>query len=351
MILVDGSEGGGQMLRTALTLSGLTQKPFRMINIRKGRTNPGLKQQHIAAIKSVSKICGAQTSELHEGVQSIEFIPNKVTGKSFKIDVGTAGSVTLVLQSVLPLLLFSERRSTVQVTGGTDTRWCPQADYFINVFLPQMHRYGKIDARIIRRGYYPAGNGNIIVKIKPKYPTLASAQENSSSYINLTSTQKVLCIKGVSHASKSLSDKRVALRQANAAKIALNGYTVEITSEYCDTASFGSGITLWSMQGNEFGVDNFNPIILGADQLGEKGTPAEEVGESAAHRLLACLQSGACVDDNLADQLLIYMALFPGCAIKTSRISDHMLNNIKAIGLFLPTNFKIDEKNNKITSS
>ncbi len=350
MIILDGStgEGGGQIVRTALALSTITGKPFRVKNIRQGREKPGLKAQHVYCVKALKELCGAKAEGAEIGSSELLYIPGKLKAKNLEIDIGTAGSITLLLQAILLPSLFSTKTHTLTIKGGTDTQWSMPIDYFMNVLLPQYKRFGEIEVKLLKRGYYPKGGGHAEIKIKPiikrnNYENFEDFVKEVSKYaFNLTEQGKLLSIKGVSHASKDLSVNEVAERQARSAKNVLQKIKmpVIISHEYSDTLSTGSGVTLWAIF-SEDKLDIMQPIRLGADSLGEKRKPAEKVGQEAAQRLLANINSGAPVDSYLADNLIPILAFSTPSKIKVSAITQHTKTNIWVTELFLGKKFEI----------
>jgi RNA 3'-terminal phosphate cyclase (GTP) len=345
MIQIDGNfegRGGGQILRTALALSTLFQVPCKVINIRKGRDNPGLKSQHLFCIKALQQISNAKVDGDTLGSESILFIPNKLTGSKISIDIGTAGSVTLVLQSLLIPCIFSDKPTKIEITGGTDVQWAPQIDYLREIILPIFEKYTEnIELNIEKRGYYPKGNGKITLKIKPKY-TLETIKQ--SQKLNLVDQGTILQIKGISHASSDLQNAEVAERQSKSVKEALKSFNIPInlTNSYVKTESVGSGITLWAIFTNEKQEIGYkDQIRLGSDSLGERSKTAEQVGKEAALNLIEEISSKAAVDRHLADNIIPLLALVKG-QIKTSKITDHTLTNIYAVEQFLGKTFKIE---------
>ena len=341
MIKLDGSygEGGGQIARTALALSALIGKSFEVDNIRKGRCSSGLKAQHLYCIKALKELCNAKTNDVEAGSEYLRFIPDKFKAKNLEIDIGTAGSVTLLLQSLLLPCMFGDKKIRLTITGGTDGKWAMPFDYFSNVFVPQITSYADIDVRLLKRGYYPKGGGKIELSIRPKY-ALNNLPNNP---INLVEQGELLQIKGISHASKNLEKASVAERQAKTAELILKKYKcpVDIRTEYCDTLSAGSGIVAWALFENN--------IVLGSDGLGEAGKKAELVGEEAAKNLVKEIDSKAAADRHMADNILSFMAILHG-KIKTSEITNHCKTNIYVIEKFLGECFEIDEENKIITS-
>ncbi len=351
MLTIDGSylEGGGQIVRTALALSTLTSIPFRCTDIRKGRKDKGLKAQHLTAIKALEELCGARCEGAALGATEITFYPKPIKKFRHKIDIGTAGSISLLLQSLLPPLLFAEKRVALTITGGTDGLWAMPIDYLQHVLVPQLTRFADMNIKMLRRGYYPKGGGIIDLRIHQRYHVdsfddlLLTLRKEVTPY-HLKEQKKILCIKGISHASLDLQNAKVAERQAHAAKIVLSKMDcpLKIDMTYAQTHSPGSGITLYALFGDEE-EDQKNPLRLGSDALGERGKRAELVGEEAAKELLHEIQSGAAVDVHMADNLLPYLALVGG-EIYTSEITHHSQTNRWVIEQFLGKIFT-QEKN------
>lgn len=354
MLQLDGSygSGGGQMLRTALALSTLTQIPFRMINIRSGRKNPGLKAQHTACISALEKLSNSQVKGAKLKNSEITFIPGKYTARNEEIDIGTAGSITLLLQSLLLPAIFTSKPHTLTITGGTDVLWSMSADYINQVLLPQIKRFCQdITISIKKRGYYPKGGGKIELKINPtidraSFENFADFKKTIISLISpflLTKKPILLSIHGNVNASNSLIDKDVANRIVQSAKQKLSFFNVpvDITTEYSDTLSIGVSVTLWAKCniGREFDVNN--PVIIGVDSLGEKNIRAEKIGEIVADKLIKEINSRKCVDEHLADNLIPFMSLLPNSQIKTSKISEHTKTNIYIVEQFLGKIFEI----------
>jgi RNA 3'-terminal phosphate cyclase (GTP) len=347
MIELDGSylEGGGQIVRTALALSTIAQKAFEVKDIRKGRSKAGLKNQHLFCIKALEELCNSKTEGVELGSEHLKYWPGKIKGRTLSVDIGTAGSITLLLQSLLIPSIFAKVR--LKIIGGTDVSWSPSFDYFNNVFLPQIRRYADIEASLLKRGYYPKGGGKVDIKIKPKF-SLENLKE--APKVELMEQHSLVHVKGVSHASLDLQKANVAERQAKAAKLIVNKLNcpVQIRTEYCDTLSTGSGITLWVIFSKDpEEIDIMNPIRLGADSLGERGKRAEEVGREAADKLLKEIESKAAVDRHLGDNLIPFIGLIGG-KIKVSEITNHTLTNIYVCEQFLGKVFKVDRENRVI---
>jgi RNA 3'-phosphate cyclase len=342
MIQLDGShgEGGGSILRQAIALSIFTGKDFIIKDIRKNRTPAGLKAQHLGSLNAAAEMCKATYWGNTIGSTEVYFKPGTLKGSNFSFDIGTAGSATLFFQSILLPCVFSKRKVTINVAGGTDVSWSPPFDYFKSVFLPQLRRFCEVEAGVLRRGYYPKGGGELKVMVKSR---LSKEDLMDQNPIRITKRDKLLQIKGVSHASTDLEKAQVSERQADAASLKLKSIgPVNIAREYTSSFSTGSGITLYAMYGTDE-IDYYNPVILGGDSLGELGKKAEVVGLEAANRLLEEINSGAPVDEYLADQLIPYLALVGG-EIITSKVTQHTLSNIYVCEKFLDVKFEVNDK-------
>lgn len=359
MLSLDGSygEAGGQIVRTALAFSTITKTPFWVKDIRKNRPNPGLKHQHLNCVKALEILCNAKPKMDFLGSTELFYTPNKIEGKTISIDIGTAGSITLLLQSVLLPSLFADKKTIIKLTGGTDVPWSPSFDYFNNILIPQLRRFSNIEVMLEKRGYYPKGNGTMTIKINPKYKLYGydnfkqfrTILEEEISPVSLTEQGQLIQIKGISHASHNLQDAEVAERQAESARLQLSKLScpIQIRTEYQNTASTGSGITLWAQFLNS---SSEAPIILGSDKLGEKGVRSEKIGSAAADLLIKEIRSGSPVDKNMADQILPFFSLIDS-EIQASELTPHTLTNIWTIKQFLGDIFKVDKINNIISAN
>jgi RNA 3'-phosphate cyclase len=326
LIEIDGSygEGGGSVLRIATALSALTSKPVHITNIRSGRPKPGLMAQHMNAVKSVADLSNASVKGLEIGSTEIYFNPKSLNGGFFKIDVGTAGSISLILQAFMIPAAFTDIPVKIRITGGTDVRWAPSVDFIKYVKLPILRLMG-YNARIniIQRGHYPRGGGILEIEIDPI---------TKLKPINVSKLQ-FDCIYGISHSIKL--PIHIAERQAQSAKEILNneGYCSDIKIESSQNAiGPGSSIFLWT--------NGLTPISGGA--VGEPGKRAEKVGSEAAKQILYHISKRSPVDKYMGDQLIPYMALAGSSSIKTAELTQHTLTNIHITEKFIDKKFHVD---------
>ncbi len=335
MIEIQGDylEGGGQIVRTALALSAVTQRPIHISNIRKGRANPGLQAQHIEAANAISSLCNAKIegNKLHS--TELKFYTGKIQSKKISITIPTAGSVALVLQALMIAAVHAENKIHIEISGGaTNGKWAPPVNYVKYVLLPLLEKFGyKGDIDVKKYGYYPKGGAHVITMIRP----------SKLNPINLVERGDIIEISGLSHASKHLEKARVAERQAKTTEeIIKKGLNIKpnISVEYIDTLNPGSAIELFAKTKNS---------ILGSDGLGEVKKRAEDVGKEAAQKIIEEIKSLACVDEYAEDQLLPYMALAAEqgeSRIKVPKLTNHTKTNIWVIEKFLPGKFEIYEK-------
>ena len=327
MIHIDGSygEGGGQILRTSVALSAVTGEAVTITDIRSNRPKPGLSAQHVKAIEMAALICDATVEGLGIGSTAITFSPQEMKGGYYNIDIGTAGSIALLLQCIMPAATYSETEIELSIIGGTDVSWSPSIDYLNNVTLRAISEMGyrcNIDTR--KRGYYPRGGGVV-------HATISPSKLRACDFSEKVREEKDRKVTGISHCSNL--PEHVAQRQADSARdiIEKAGYECQIDTECAEYPSTGSGITLYSG-------------MKGAYVPGKRGLPAEKVGSKAATELLGELSSNSSVDVHLADQLIPYMGLTKGGSFTVREVSSHTSTNISVTEQFLDVKFSIEKK-------
>ena len=323
MIHIDGSIGGGQILRTSLSLSALTSKSFKIINIRNKRPNPGLQNQHLTAVNAVSKICHAEVKGNILHSQELEFIPSKVVSSDYKFDIGTAGSTTLVLQTLLPPLLFSQNKSHIEIIGGTANPLAPPALDIKEVFLKVLEKLGvDIELELVKEGFYPKGGGNIKVIINP----VKNLKNFNFSSVN----SKEISLFAVS--SHSLKDRDICKRLIKGFKANFPiDYRITFHESYIP--SLNPGCYIHANISNQIGMS----------VLGEKTLTSEDVGKDCALKLIKEISSSSTFDIFTSDQLLIYLGICGSGSFKVSDVSDHMNSNIEVIEKFLDVKFSIED--------
>lgn len=334
MLQIDGSygEGGGQILRYTVAFSVLTKKPVEISNIRAKRPNPGIKPQHLTAISCVKSICNADTDGLSINSTCLKFYPGEIQPGSYKFDIGTAGSITLVYQACLLSSLKTPGPITIRLTGGTDVKWSPPWDYFANVFLPLLEKMGfKTEVHLVKRGYYPKGGGEAVLTIHPV---------KELQPLNLDEKQVFDEIKGVVHIANLPDHIGKRIKHAALKVLVKNNMQSSIETDRTTSFSPGTGIVLWSKS---------NQTILGSTSLGEKGLSSEKIGESAACQLLDEIKTGASVDSFALDQILPYLVLARGVSVcKVRELSNHARTNMWLARQFFNTEqlFEVEDKGN-----
>ena len=364
MIILDGSsgEGGGALVRVALALSTITGQPFHVTNIRASRPQSGLKAQHLSAIHALKQISNAQTNDVQLGSTELLFTPGKIKSGRYEFDIGTAGSITLFLQAIILPCLFAPSKITLTIKGGTSGKWQASVDYLQHLLLPQLQRFvEKINLKILKRGYYPEGGGEIVLEISPKYhlknySTLSEFLTIISEKIppiQLTNQGTLEQIRGIINLSQELAEKKIAERIKSATESSLREYNVPLTlrMEYANSKSIGGELLLWALFSNNRIIDEINPILLAGDALLEKNKSSEEVAKEAVTELKQSIESKACVDPHLADQLIMFLGLLPGSEIKCAEITSLTTTNISIVETFLPIKFEINGKNIKATTN
>jgi RNA 3'-terminal phosphate cyclase (ATP) len=320
MLTIDGSqgEGGGQVLRSSLTLSLVTGTPFRIERVRAGRQKPGLQRQHLTAVRAAAQVGNADVrgAELHS--TELTFVPGAVTPGDYHFAIGTAGSATLVLQTVLPALLRAAGPSHLTLEGGTHNPHAPPFDFLAETFTPVVTRMGpKIETRLVRPGFYPVGGGEFQVTIAPgdRWQT-----------IDLLERGKLL--RRRARAVVARLPRSIAERELRVIETELGWGSSELVVEETTEARGPGNVVLIELESEQV-----TEVLAG---FGSRGVPAEAVARDAVEQARRYLRSPAPVGEHLADQLLIPFALAGGGAFRAVGLARHATTNINVIRSFLP---------------
>jgi RNA 3'-terminal phosphate cyclase (ATP) len=332
MLTIDGSagEGGGQILRTSLALSTVAGKPFRIEKIRAGRPKPGLLRQHLTAVKAAAAISGATVSGAELGSGAVTFSPGPVTAGEFAFAVGTAGSATLVFQTVLPALLMAPGPSKLVLEGGTHNPMAPPFDFLVKSFLPLINRMGPtVTAELERPGFYPAGGGRFNVSITPA-PHLIPLEMLERGAILSIRTRAV-----VAGLPRSIAEREVKLvgRLLSLSEDSL------IVEEIRDALGPGNAVAV------EIEMEHHTEVFTG---FGEMAVRAEGVATKVAQEARGYIASGVPVGRYLADQLLIPMALAGAGRFRTGALSRHTTTNLEVIRQFLEVKIDLVEEPKRV---
>ncbi len=330
MIAIDGNyqEGGGQIIRTAVGLSAITGTSVHIYNIRKGREKPGLKPQHLEGIKAAAQICGAQVEGARLNSQEIKFCPGKIKGGTYLIDTKTAGSITLILQALTPIGIFSDSGLNLTIRGGTAVPYSPTIEYYQHIFCAYLRLMGiSTFLETKRHGFYPAGGGEVFAEVNP-------ANLKNLNLIERGDLQKIDVLTVASN----------HLKKTNVAERMIDGFRkyfkeAHFKVQYVDTASPGCFIRSHA---------HFEHGRLGADALGKKGMPAERVGVEAGRELKTAIKSESPFDPWMVDQIIPYLAL---AAVKTKTtaqiripsLSKHAETNIWVVEQLLPVDCNVKD--------
>ncbi|MHB1908929.1 MAG: RNA 3'-terminal phosphate cyclase [Nitrososphaerales archaeon] len=331
-IEIDGSqgEGGGQILRTCTSLSAILGIPIRITNIRAGRERPGLRPQHLQALRSAAEVTNSKVSGAEIGSARIEFSPGKPPSKvSKRIDTGTAGSVTLVAQTLIPIGIFSGIELDLEIIGGTEVPASPTVDYLQKIVLP-IYRLigGNVEIDLIKRGYYPKGGGSIHVKVLESRPIksldIVSGIPHSPTKILLASRLLPLHI---------LERERTTIEGVLAQRGIID---IEIeTDASSESLSPGNSILIYRQSKTEF---------VGSSAIGEKGKSAELVGQEAANLFLAETKLESNVDSHLADMIVTLSSCIKGkSSFITSRLTNHLKTNLQVASAMTGSTFQLKE--------
>jgi RNA 3'-terminal phosphate cyclase (ATP) len=324
VIAIDGSEGegGGQILRSALSLAVCTQQPFRITNIRANREKPGLMRQHLTAVRAAAQICTAEVDGAEPGSRALTFRPGRLAAGDYSFDIGTAGSCTLVLQTVLPALLTARGESRVRVSGGTHNPGSPPFDFLARSFLPLLGRMGaNVELDLASYGFYPRGGGEIRARIVPAERLAALNLVERGAAVRIYAEAYVAALPlHVAQRELEVIARALALPRD---QLFLRGLSNDMGP--------GNAVTITIEH------EHVTEVLTG---FGEKGVRAEEVAGQAAAEARAYLSASAPVGEHLADQLLLPMVLGEGGCFVTASVTSHLRSNVAVIERF--TQRKID---------
>jgi len=328
---IDGSygEGGGQILRTTLALAAVLRREIEIHSIRKGRKIPGLQPQHLTCVNAIRDITEAQVEGNRLQSVSLRFSPKTIKGGDFLFDVarikGSAGSVSLVLQSILLPLILCGQRTQVVIKGGTHVPWSPAFTYLERVFFPAAKKIGcSVQGRITKWGWYPKGGGEVVFSIEPVEKLLS---------LNLTERGRLKKLSGISAVSNL--PVSIAKRQRDEAYRILKEKRLASEIELVDAPSVGKGTFF-------FLVAEFENSLAGFGSLGAIGKRAETVAEEACQEFLEFLETDAAVEKHLADQLVPFLCLSgERSSFTVSSVSQHLLTNIWVVKNFLPVRIEV----------
>ncbi|MTW14411.1 RNA 3'-terminal phosphate cyclase [Pseudoduganella eburnea] len=327
MIELDGStgEGGGQILRTSLTLSMITGQAFRIRNIRANRQPQGLRRQHLSAVRAAAVACGASVTDAEAGSTSLEFTPGRVSGGVYEFDIGTAGSTTLVLQTLIPALLFAEQPTVVTVRGGTHNPKAPPAEFLQRAYCRLLAAMGAdVEIDIERYGFYPAGGGAISANVWP-----------CKQLRRIDLFERGALQQAYAQAIAARLPAQVAQRQYATVRNLL-GWEADQMREVLSPTSASPGNAILLTVESESVTEVFSAI-------GDRGVRAEAVAREAALEARRYLASGAAVGEHLGDQVMLPMALAGGGAYTLDHVSQHAITNAEVIAHFLPVTVSFEQ--------
>ena len=337
MLEIDGSQksGSGTILRLSIALAGVLGEPLHIYNIRQRRGQPGLRPQHLESVLTAAKLCNAEMKGATLGSRELWFKPDEIVSGEIRAEIGTAGSIPMLLLTILPLCAYAKGTVGVRVVkGGTDVRHAPTINYLRYVFLPMLERMGlKASLTVRKYGYYPKGMGEVLLEVQPC---------SNLTPLRLEEFGMVEEVRGVSVCT-FLEDRKVAERQAKAANKYFkdHGYEarIQVVNDRSNPLQRGSSIVLWA--------ETSTGALLGGDAIGELRKLSEVVGREAAENLFRDVEAQATVDVHLADMLVPYVALAEGNSVYLSRdVTDHLDTNIWLAQKILDVKFQATKVGN-----
>ncbi len=325
MIQVDGAQqsGSGTLVRNAVALATLLGQPLHLVNARARREQPGLRPQHLTAVRACGELCGAVVEGAHVGGGEFTFAPGaRIRGGSYTWDIGTAGSATMLALSILPVACFADAPVAAQIAGGVFQDFAPSPYHLQHVLGPLLWRMGAaMELRVLRAGYVPGGSGVIELAVTPVSGGLAA--------LSMTAQGRVHTVSGIAFSSH-LAERRVSERMAVTCeqRLAEAGFATEIDRVHDTSARHaGAGLTVWTASSTG--------CVLGADRAGAVRRTSEAIGRFVAESLLADLATGATVDRHAADQLVVFATLASGTTrYLVPRLTEHLESDLWLIAQF-----------------
>ncbi|WP_323154408.1 RNA 3'-terminal phosphate cyclase [Pseudomonas alvandae] len=329
LTLIDGTHGGGQVLRTALSLSIITGRPFRMTGIRGKRSRPGLLRQHLTAVQAAAEICGARILGAELNSTAIEFRPGSVRAGDYSFAIGTAGSTMLVLQTLLPALLQADGPSTVRISGGTHNPAAPPFDFIQEAWLPLIQRMGaQVELTLVKHGFVPGGGGVVEATVRPSalHPLALDGEREPVTIVSAGAL--------VSALPASIGNREL---DRLAARLGLERRDLSVT-ELGGQAGPGNVVSIIAMKAGTTEVFS---------SIGQERLRAEHVADEAIDEFKAWAQSNSAVGNHLADQLMLPMAIAGAGRLTTVRLSNHIRTNAAVIQQFIDVDVRLTESGNQ----
>jgi len=327
---VDGSrgEGGGQILRTAVAFSAILGRPVRIEKIRGGRQVPGLKRQHVSALRVLANVFAGALEGASEGSSVVTFAPGEQRKEKLSLDMGTAASITLVLQAVIPAVALARSHLDLELVGGTDVPWSPTYDFFAEVVRAAYERIGiEFTVAASRRGYYPRGGGKVTAAIWP------SAGLRPLALAGKQEVKEVLLVSRCGGLPRHVAERQLGSATADLVQAGFGIASTKLTEEQSDSP--GSSILAYHVGPSAY---------IGTDGIGAKGKRAEEVGRETAARFIGAARSGGCFDSNLADMVIPLLSLAPGeSRVAIPPLTPHLVSGLELASQFTGCSWSVEE--------
>jgi len=327
---VDGSqgEGGGQIIRSAVAFAAIMRKPVRVVKVRAGRGVPGLKRQHVSALKVLSRVFGGEMSGVTEGSSAVTFVPGTPRNGIISMDMGTAASITLVLQAVIPAVAITGTSLSLDLVGGTDVPWSPTLDYFRRVVREAYASLGvRFDLSSERRGYYPRGGGRVSVVIEPSKNLIPF------DLFGRQSITEVMLESRCGSLPRHVAERQLTSAAEHLESTGIRVLKTEVSLEQSDSPG-SSLLAYYTGTG----------VFLGSDSIGARGKPAEEVGRDAAGKFAVAVKSGACLDPCLADMVLPLLSLAKSPSrVRIPEVTNHLKSGLHLAEQFTSCRWSVEE--------